>query len=72
MIPELNPLYKSLSEMNRRVTTKSMTISLSTVEEMAKQSDQKFTAPEFDRYVEHVKVEEMRYKEVNAYPRRHS
>ena len=63
--PELNPLEMFWSKMKRGIATKNMTFHLSAVEEMTKTAVQKFTPNELAKYAEHLKLEEMKYKEVN-------
>ena len=62
--PELNPLEMFWSKMKRGIATKNMTFRLSAVEEMTRTAVQTFPPNEFAKYVEHVKLEEMKYKEV--------
>ena len=63
--PELNPVEMFWPKMKRGIATKNMTFRLSAVEEMTRTAVQKFTPNEVSKYVEYVKLEEMKYEEVN-------
>ena len=62
---ELNPVEMFRSKMKRVIATKNMTFPLSAVEEMTRTAIQKFNSNEFSKYVEHMKLEEMKYREGN-------
>ena len=64
---ELNPTGMVWSKIKREVATKNLNFRLSTVEEITKQAVLKFTASEFTKYVEHVKLEDLNYKQINWY-----
>ena len=53
------------SKIKREVATKNLDFRLSTVEEITKQAVLKFTASEFNKYIEHVKYEELKYEQIN-------
>ena len=63
--PEINPLEMFRSKMKSRIATKNMTFRLSAVEEMARTAVQKLTPNEFSKCVEHLRLEEVKYEEVN-------
>ena len=65
--PELSPIEMVWSKIKREVATKNLIIRLATGEEITKQAVLKFTASEFTKYVEHVKLEELNYKQINWY-----
>ena len=46
------------------IAIKNMIFCLSAMEEMTRTAVQKFTLNEFSKYVEHVKLEEMKYRQV--------
>ena len=50
-----------------RSSYQKLNLSLSALEEMTKQAVLKFTASKFNEFVEHVKLEELKYKEINSY-----
>ena len=52
--------------MKRCTATKNSKFCLSAVGEMTRTALQEFTPNEFAKYVGHVKLEEMKYKEANA------
>ena len=64
--PELNPIEMFWSKMKRSIAGKNMTHRLSAVEEQTRQEVELMTAFEFNRYVEHVKVEEDKFKNLST------
>ena len=64
--PELNLIEMVWSKIKRGVATKNSNFRLSAVQEMTKQVMLKFTASEFTKYVEHVKLQELKCVQINS------
>ena len=64
--PELNPIEMLWSKVKRQVASKNMNFRLSTVEELTREAVAEFSASEFAKYVEHVLVEEQKFKELST------
>ena len=62
----MNPIEMVWSKIKKEVATKNLNFRLSAWEEMTKQAVLKFTASEFTKYVEHVKLEELKYEQINS------
>ncbi len=64
--PELNPIEMVWSKMKRSIAGKNMTHRLSAVEEQTRRKVELMTAFESNRYVEYVKVEEDKFKNLST------
>ena len=70
--PELNPLETFWSEMKLVIAGKDMTYIPSAVEEMIRTSVQSLTPDESLKYVKDLKLEKVKYKDVNSLPTHYS
>ena len=57
-----------LSKIKRGIATMNMKFRLSAIKEMTRTAVRTFAPNEFAKYVKHLKLEEMKYKEVNTQP----